>query len=163
MGELNEKNIFEDFFIILVILIFITPIYCFGQLQGNEKDYTPDTPGEVWLAFDDFERGIYLIGVEDGILYFLLGLYEKESKYFFDSDEKKTKFLDFVWEMQGDLHDNLFVIRDIITNLYRDPANTYIPAWAIIGIAIRKLKGEDIEPLLRRAREGALLMEKGRQ
>jgi len=45
---------------------------------------------------------------------------------------------------------------NIITSIYEDPANTYIPACKIILFAYKKLKGEDIEPLLREAREKAL-------
>ncbi len=44
----------------------------------------------------------------------------------------------------------------IMDDLYKDPANTYIYTTDIIEIACKKLKGEDIEPLLQKARKEAL-------
>lgn len=41
-------------------------------------------------------------------------------------------------------------------DLYKDPANTYIKLAPIIEIACQKLKGEDVEPLLQKARKEAL-------
>lgn len=47
-------------------------------------------------------------------------------------------------------------IRNVMTDLYEDPANTYISFYDMGGIAYRELKGESIESLLREAREKAL-------
>lgn len=47
-------------------------------------------------------------------------------------------------------------IVNVVTNLYKDPANTYIPIFKMIEFAYQKLKGEDMEPLLQEARKKAL-------
>ena len=52
--------------------------------------------------------------------------------------------------------DGLRNIINVVTDLYKDPPNTYIPCFKMIEIAYQELKGEDIEPLLREAREKAL-------
>jgi len=47
-------------------------------------------------------------------------------------------------------------IINAMTELYKDPANTYITYFIMIEIAYQKLKGKNIEPLLREARKEAL-------
>jgi len=44
-------------------------------------------------------------------------------------------------------------LRDVMTNLYADPANTYIRHDAMVYISRDKLSGKDVEPILRHARE----------
>lgn len=44
-------------------------------------------------------------------------------------------------------------LRDVMTSLYADPANTYIRFDAMVYIARDKLSGKDVEPTLRTARE----------
>ena len=45
---------------------------------------------------------------------------------------------------------------NVISDLYKDPANAYIPIANMCLIASRKLRGEPIESLLRELREKAL-------
>ena len=47
-------------------------------------------------------------------------------------------------------------VQTVMDDLYKDPANTYIQFSSMCEIACQKLKGEDIEPLLRKARKKAL-------
>jgi hypothetical protein len=44
-------------------------------------------------------------------------------------------------------------LRDVMTSLYGDPANTYIRHDSMVYIARDKLSGKDVEPALRRARQ----------
>lgn len=43
-------------------------------------------------------------------------------------------------------------LRDVMTSLYSDPANTYISFGSMIYVARDKLSGKDVEPILRKAR-----------
>ena len=43
-------------------------------------------------------------------------------------------------------------LRDVMTSLYSDPANTYISFDAMVYIARDKLSGKDIEPMLKISR-----------
>jgi len=85
----------------------------------------------------------------------------------FTSKEDEAKFSAFVLDNFNFL--NLFVADDkkktgklfetfinVISDLYKDPANTYIPISNMCIIASRKIRGETIEALLREAREKAL-------
>ena len=45
---------------------------------------------------------------------------------------------------------------EVIDDLYKDPANSYIPIANMCLIASRKLRGEPIESLLRELRKDAL-------
>jgi hypothetical protein len=45
-------------------------------------------------------------------------------------------------------------ISKVMTDLYKDPANTYISEDYMYFLAIQRLKGEDVELLLRKARKG---------
>jgi hypothetical protein len=44
-------------------------------------------------------------------------------------------------------------IADVMTDLYKDPANTFIRHGAMVYIARDKLSGRDVEPMLRHSRE----------
>lgn len=57
---------------------------------------------------------------------------------------------EFLWEI------DVTVISKVMDDLYKDPANLYIYVFAMINIAYHKLKGEDVEPLLQKAREEGL-------
>jgi len=52
------------------------------------------------------------------------------------------------------------VIRNVVTDLYKDPANIYLSFYDICGIAYKKLKGESIESLLRELRARIWLIQK---
>jgi len=52
---------------------------------------------------------------------------------------------------------DLEIVSNVVTDLYKDPANTYIFIADIYFITLRKLKGENIESSLRELREKALL------
>jgi len=85
----------------------------------------------------------------------------------FTTKEDEVKFTAFTLDNFNFV--NLFMIDDrkkfenflktfikIMNDLYKDPANTYIPNANMCLIASRKLRGEPIESLLREFREKAL-------
>ncbi len=118
-------------------------IYCFSPPLKNDLIYyfvvaemEPEKAAKILS---------YLIVKEPGVLR------KREESLFYimgaDIVHKLTKLLESVDQA---------VIGNVISNLYEDPANAYIPIGEIYILALRKLKGEDIGPLLREARKKAL-------
>lgn len=144
-------------FIIVFCLISFMEISCLAQEPYNY--------GKVWNSWSGYIRSIYIMGLKDGLqdqisFSFITQLITEEKnvldKYLKDPEVVKTE------EMRNrTLWDFIMfddeAIRNVMTDLYKDPVNTYIPFYDMGGIAYRKLKGEDIEPLLREARKKALL------
>ena len=147
-----------------IIIIFII-VFCLLSFMGIScLAKEPYNYGKIWNSWSDYTRSIYIMGLKDGLqdqIYFSfisrLIIEEKNvfDKYLKDSEVVKTEearnktlsdFIRFDDE----------VIRNVMTDLYEDPANTYISFYDMGGIAYRKLKGESIESLLRESREEAL-------
>jgi len=97
--------------------------------------------GNTWNSWSDYIRDIYLQGLTDGQFY-TFTLVPLDSVKSFNSMREKV-FLFFEPN----------VIRDVMTDLYKDPANTFISSAAMAHIARDKLQGKDISKTLRRARE----------
>lgn len=118
-------------------------IYCFSPPLKNDLIYyfvvaemEPKKAAKI-LA--------YLITKEPGVLR------KREESLFYimgaDIVHKLTKLLESVDQA---------VIGNVISDLYKDPTNAYIPIEEIYILALRKLKGESIESSLRELREKAL-------
>jgi len=100
---------------------------------------------------------MFLIGMRDGMLYLVRNICaENASGLTGLTDKQKLMFAEYCWNRHQDFHNNLFVLENVITSLYEDPANTYIDFYELADIAMKKLKGQDIEQLLREARKEAL-------
>jgi hypothetical protein len=113
--------------------------------------------GQLWLELDSTDRNIFLLGLRDGILYSGNNILSDDTSGLKDlSDIKKEMLSVYIFKRYNDFNDNMFVLKDIITSLYKEPANSYIRYIEMIDIAMKRLKGEDIEPLLQKAREEAL-------
>lgn len=144
-------------FIIVCCLLNFTGISCLAQ--ENLLNF-----GEFWLRLSLLDRTIYISGFVSGIDLCILKfspILTSETKVDFLTYEERDTILKLIdlrsyfWGLAGDV-DGVKNIINIVTDLYKDPANTYIPACKMIEFAYQKLKGEDIEPLLREAREKAL-------
>ena len=149
------KRIIIIFIIVCVLLSFVE-ISCLTQERYNY--------GKIWNSWSDYMRSIYIMGLKDGLqkqitLPFIAQLKIEETdvfdKYLKDSEVVKTeeKGNRILWDFI--MFDDE-AIRNVMTDLYKDPANTYISFYDMVGIAYRKLKGESIESSLREARERAL-------
>jgi len=112
----------------------------------------PSSPGETWNAFSVVNKRVYITGFSEGITLSMTKLVPVTARY---SDRGKGfgELCDLSNFLKGN---HLVAIVKVIDDLYKDPANTYIPAGYMIEIACQKLKGEDIEPLLQEARKKAL-------
>jgi len=147
-----------------VIIIFIIVFCLFSFMEVSCLTKEPHNYGKIWNSWSDYIRTIYIMGLKDGLqdqIYFSfirrLIIEEKDvfDKYLKDSEVIKTEearnktllgFIKFDDE----------AIRNVMTDLYKEPANTYISFYDMGGIAYRKLKGESIELLLRELRKEAL-------
>jgi len=143
-------------FIIVFCLLSFTGI---SNLAEKPFDYR-----EMWNSWSDYMRGIYIMGLKDGIqhqstLHFIDQLVIEE-KNVFDKYSKDSEVVETEKKINRVLWDFLLLedksIRDVATDLYQDPANTYVSFYNMLGIAFRKLKGEDIESLLQKVREEEL-------
>jgi len=98
--------------------------------------------GREWNMWSNVSRSIYLDGFVDG----------QSSTYAavlndLPSDRREPLRLQTFTFYERDS------LRDVMTNLYGDPANTYVRHGSMVYIARDKLSGKDVEPVLRRARE----------
>ncbi len=147
---------------IVIIFIIVFCLFSFMEISCLAKE--PHNYGKIWNSWSDYIRSIYIMGLKDGLqkqvtLPFIaqLKIEEKDvfDKFLKDSEVVKTeeKRNRILWDFI--MFDDE-AIRNVMTDLYKDPANTYISFYDMGGIAYRKLKGESIELLLRELREEAL-------
>ncbi|MBA7589904.1 hypothetical protein ES708_32000 [subsurface metagenome] len=87
----------------------------------------------------------YLITKEPGVL-----RKREESLFYIMGADIVHKLMKLLESVDPD------VIGNVISDLYEDSANAYIPIEEIYILALRKIKGEDMEPLLQEARGKAL-------
>ncbi|MDD5606839.1 MAG: hypothetical protein PHN37_03205 [Candidatus Pacebacteria bacterium] len=160
------------FFIIFLILILSTSLSASGQSYNYR---------EVWNSWTDYQRYIYLWGFQDAreficydicdIIQEFLGS-EQLSIYELVKIINLTNKIDLL-EINANIVDyeelnlsidtdspDLKAIRDVMTDLYKDPANTYISFEKMIFFAIDKLSGESIENRLEEERKSIKESEK---
>ena len=112
------------------------------------------TPGNFWNNSGSEEAKLYLIvgftlgmrGCLDKLISIPIGA---------RGDSNDVGIQELV-DLYNFLKNHLEAVYNIVDDLYKDPANTYIQLAQMIEVACQKLRGEDIEPLLRELREEAL-------
>ncbi|GAH94936.1 unnamed protein product, partial [marine sediment metagenome] len=127
--------------------IIIIYIIAFCLLSFMEISFLAEEPfnyGEFWNSISDREKTIFLVGMTEGISYStsyyttnLLGSLKTEE----ERTEELTKILDVLIFLPFSLTSNREVIKNIISDLYKDPANAYISIFYMSYLAYRKLKG----------------------
>ena len=139
-----------------IIIIFLIAFYL---LSFTEVSYLAEelmSPGELWNATTETGKVIYIRGFRDGImecLIKLVPLYNAETEKNIDRGIALSElydFWDFIWGHQE-------AVKTVMDDLYKDPANTYIQYPSMCEIAYQKLKGEDVEQLLKKARKEGYL------
>jgi len=149
-------------------------LFCVANERPNYK--------KIWDSWSNYERYVYLWGLSDGLSenisasghirsllidpesYFDIALYFKEARsLYWSSSEETKKAINRIKERErevfrviiqfGSPKNPLEVIRDITTDLYKDPANSYIYLKDMCFLAFWKLKGKDIEPILIKSRK----------
>ena len=111
------------------------------------------TNGDFWNVSSFMEKVNYITGFRMGILKCVLKLGPLTPRA--KGSDLAIAF-DELLDLYGFIREHLDAIITVMDDLYKEPANTYIQLELICEIACEKLKGEDIEPLLREARKKAL-------
>ena len=122
----------------------------------------PFNYGVLWNSFSKDVRLVYLKGFKDGIghayhtaLFTWIGPEEAWKKP--ESERVKA------------VREAIFVMFDVdavsvvMTELYKDPVNTFIDFLSMVYLARDKLQGEDIEKRLREKRNTAMLIHRYEQ
>ena len=115
---------------------------------------------EFWNCLSEDVRIVYFIGMRDGMAKGILDCVEWMYINLTNSEKSQLPKLDFAikFDQYCDfLSSNTDVVIKVVSNLYLNPANSYISPTDMCFIAYQKLKGEDIEPLLQEERKKALL------
>ena len=167
--EYTMKKIIIIF--VVAFCLFFTVVFCFSAKRDNYA--------EIWNTWSNYEKYVYIWGLRDGLLekpttsvysvlinpgsiddiwlkytkYKYLGDSEEVKKEIEKIEEQREQAEDIVWEFC--LKFDIEVIRSIVTDLYKDPANSYIYISDMCYLAFWKLKGESIEPILIKLRERA--------
>jgi len=146
-----KKIHFYLLLISVLIFIFIYPLHCSSQKE-EKLNYS-----EFWVSMDSADRVIFFMGVREGMLYSTLDIFtDAFASGLSDlSNTEKEIFSYYLWKKLSGLQENILVLIDIITSLYKYPENSYIRFSCMIDIAIKKLKGEPIEKLLEKRRKEA--------
>jgi hypothetical protein len=133
-----------------VIIIFFLTI---SFILDNKSlfAFTPSDQGKWWNSLSKSEQIQYITGIKDG--------YEKFIGDIFPFLEKKGEFKEFYKyiESQSSFFRHMYdidikVLQKCVSDLYKDPSNTYIEPYEILCVAIDKLEGKSIESELQRLR-----------
>ena len=147
-------------FIITFCLLSFVGISCLAAKEAT-------SPSGMWNSMDDDNKEVYILGIREGIVMCLEQITERflipASKNKNDTsiiEDILENYYQFVTIFKADdfkTTDALFkTVVNIINDLYKDPANTYIEVSDMCFLASRKLRGESIESSLRELREKAL-------
>lgn len=175
------KNYFQKrlslstFILILLLFLFVS-----FSASGEPYNYR-----EVWNSWTDNHRNAYLWGLKDGIIekattsvtsvltqfpaYKRIGSFYAPPgwyKYLGDSKEVKEE-MEKIEKRRKEAEDIVFefviapafdieIIRDIVTDLYKDPSNSLISLSDMSFLSFWKLKGESIETVLIELRKKAV-------
>ena len=124
------------FSLVPVMMLLVMPTSS-GQRERDLFNY-----GQEWNTWSNGSRYVYLEGFVDG-----------------QSNTYAAVLGDLPQERREPLRLQLFTfygaqaLRDVMTSLYADPANTFIRYDSMVYIARDKLSGKDTESMLRSARE----------
>ena len=152
------KKIIIIFIIALCLLSFIE-ISCFANGSGS--------PGEFWNSLDDKNKEVYIWGIREGIVMCIEQITER---FLVPASKNKENiaiieailedYYQFVMLFRADDYETtlnlLKTVVNIVSNLYKDPANTYVNISDMCFLASRKLRGEPIDSLLGELRKKAL-------
>jgi len=146
-------------------------LFCVANERANYKD--------IWDSWKEDEKYIYLWGLSDGLKeHPILGnslLVNPEHLCDGFSSSFLSKYLwlpDYSGEVREAIKEEIYkalgiviqfcspkipvkTIKDVTTDLYKDPANSYIYIADMCYLAFWKIKGKDIEPMLIKLREKA--------
>jgi len=148
-----------------IVIIFIIAFCLLSFVRGSCLAKEVGSPGQMWNSLDDNNKIVFIMGVKEEIemcMYkladWLPAFTNKEGAVLFFAilaDHEHFVGLFYVDDYNKFL-DLLKTVVKIVSDLYKDPANTYISVANMRLLASRKLRGEPIESLLEEFRGKAL-------
>ncbi|NIM97215.1 MAG: hypothetical protein GTO24_03730 [candidate division Zixibacteria bacterium] len=129
------------YLIILLCLLLFSPV----QAEEERTKW-----GEVWNSWTELQKYLYLWGYKDGMVKseslhnaIVLPLVSQKCPR-----EVLSKYLEAAPPIR-DLFPDLDVLKDVMTEFYKDPANTYLEFDTILWVSHLKLNGESAESIER--------------
>ena len=146
--------------IIIIFIIALCLLSFTGISYSNEE---PKKFGEAWNSFSNIQKITYISAIDHGITKGISICLMGYTDYFIEREGKDKQkqiaiaglsILNEYLEIRSTF--DIEVISKVVTELYKDPANTYIWISDMYILALLKVKGESIESSSREAREKAL-------
>jgi len=145
---------------IMIIFIIVFCLLSFAVVSYLIEE--PPNFSKRWNSLSDYGKIAYLIGLGEGLGQGFLDCVNWLTPYFPEEKEgeKIRAYIPIVinkyFKYRNFISTNEEVVIQVISDLYKDPANVYINTPEMSFLAYRKLKGESIESSLRELREEAL-------
>jgi hypothetical protein len=141
-------------FIIVICLLSFVGASCLAQ------------DSKFWNHLKDIDKTIYVMGIRQGV-WMCIKQFADAAPNQYTNKKNEAKLYAFLKDagnfinlfLTGDMEKSADIIESLVKvmdDLYKDPANSYIPITNMCLIASRKLRGEPIESLLQEARKEAL-------
>lgn len=132
---------------VILFGLFTISVSCFADSLLNYRD--------DWLSMSDASRTSYVMGYKNGAYNLLMNL---SISIFPDILAIKNKKLALDYENIDSNSRRLSklsssVIAEVMTDLYKDPANAYVEEYIMLEIAADKINGKPIEKSLEWARK----------
>ena len=145
---------------VVFCILFFVEIPCLATKEAS-------SPSGMWDSFDDNAKEVYIWGIREGLVmcmeqiterYLVPSLTNKyDTSIIEDILENYDQFVRIFDADDFKITDTLLkAVVNIVNDLYKDPANTYINVSNMCLLASRKLRGESIESLLKELRKEAL-------
>ena len=123
----------------------------FDPAYKKEKQDELYNYGRTWTSLSNYTRDFYLWGFRDGLVEATFGTGTVGTPPpILDRKTVEARWESLSWGF------DYTVIRDVVSDLYKDPANAFIPFPRMVYIARDKLKGQSIGELLRKERNRAV-------
>ena len=150
---------------IIIIFIIVFCLLSFIEISCLAKEAY--SPSQMWNSMDDDAKEVYIWGIREGIVMCMEQITERylvpslinnyDTSIIEDILENYDQFVRIFDADDFKITDTLLkTVVNIVNDLYKDPANTYINVSDMCLLASRKLRGEFIESSLRELREKAL-------
>jgi hypothetical protein len=143
-------------YLVLVFVSFLLGYSAFLFVSKPSYGFTPSDNGKWWRSLTNSEQTMYIIGLQHGYehcnVYDIFPILDAMMK----KDELKTFYNKLVSESPfcRRMYDiDIEVMKKNISELYKDPANSYIEPFDILSVAIDRIEGKSVEARLKELRE----------
>mgnify|MGYP001080392219 CR=1 FL=1 len=150
-----------------LIIIFIIAFCLLSFMKISCLANESSSSGEFWNSMDDNNKEVYIWGIREGIVMCMEQITER---FLVPASKNKENtaiieailedYYQFVMLFRADDYETtlnlLKTVVNIVSDLYKDPANTYVNISDMCFLASRKLRGEPIDSLLGELRKKAL-------